>query len=376
MRSLTLIALILAGCGTDVDEIQDVQDLRILALRADPPEVLLPTSAIDFDGGDIDLSQLDINVRFDALVVDPRGGEVSFAWQFCPIESFEACRDFEEIRDRSPGYAAELDMMRNIRQSETLVVPSDESFGLDSEPSEQNTSLFEPAPFVVDAPVSLALYHAEESFFGLGSGAWPSAQLRISGNNDSVLATKRFTLGLDDYSAFGDLIRENFDFDICTSGQTSDNGCVELRPRPANTNPVFERLELARSDQADAPFRPIMRAADGSFESPVLVANEEVRIKPVFTDASFETYQELQTNVDTQNVQTLDVTEEISVAWFITGGEVQDVLTWPKFTRTLDTVYSAPTVEEIPESGRVSMWLVAQDQRGGASWLQLDLLVR
>ncbi|MEM6730487.1 MAG: hypothetical protein AAF658_02970, partial [Myxococcota bacterium] len=72
-------------------------------------------------------------------------------------------------------------------------------------------------------------------------------------------------------------------------------------------------------------------------------------------------------------LQVEDVTEEPSIAWYISAGEIQDPFTWPNFTRTLDTVFTAPPPDEIPESGRVSMWLVAQDQRGGTSWVQLDI---
>ncbi|MEO1175052.1 MAG: hypothetical protein AAFX94_23805, partial [Myxococcota bacterium] len=90
-----LPVLLLAACGMDVDQVEDVEDLRILALRADPPEVLINTAALN---DATDLSALEVDVTFDALVVDPRGGVLDFEWRFCPIESFEACRDFETIR--------------------------------------------------------------------------------------------------------------------------------------------------------------------------------------------------------------------------------------------------------------------------------------
>ncbi|MEM6533751.1 MAG: hypothetical protein AAF654_14100, partial [Myxococcota bacterium] len=253
--TLTLFA---AACGMDVDQVEDVEDLRVLALRADPPEVLLPTANLD------DPSALEINVSFSALVVDPRGGNVDFEWQFCPVESFEACRDFEEIRDESPTYIDELDAMRSIASTRAGVPPVDIALDLDADAAaERAVWPFVANPFTVDAPPTLALYHAETNFFGAGAGAWPSAQLRINGNADSILTNKRFILGLDDYSAFSDQLREEFGFEVCGASQTAEDGCIELRPRLANTNPVFSQLEIARSDQANAPFEVIPQRDDG-----------------------------------------------------------------------------------------------------------------
>jgi hypothetical protein len=70
--SLLILFLLCNGtaCTPDFDEIWQVKDLRILALRADPPEVLVASSAIPPPP-----------VHLTALVVDPSAPEEPVEWQ-------------------------------------------------------------------------------------------------------------------------------------------------------------------------------------------------------------------------------------------------------------------------------------------------------
>lgn len=362
------VAFLVSGCGMDLDQVQDVEDLRILAIRAEPPEVLLPTADA------LDPATLEFDARFEVLAVDPRGGRIDVEWRFCPVESFDACRDYEEIRDQTPDFADALDAMRAQSVTARDVAPLDVSQSLPSAEAESRAVWpFDVPAFTVDAPAELALYHAQTNFFGFGAGAWPSAQVRVSGNGQSVLASKRLVLGLDDYSVLNPVLEEQLGFAICdpTVAESEQPECLPLEPRPPNTNPVFERIEIAFSDQADAPFEVIPENPDGTYAVPAIEPGEMVRFRPVFTEASFEPYQRLETNIDTQELQVDDLVEEISVSWYISGGEIQDTITWPLFTLTLDTVFTAPS--QAPPSGLVSLWMVAQDQRGGTAWVQLEV---
>ena len=69
-----------AGCTPDFDDISEVRDLRILAMRATPPELLF--GAIPTNDAEIP------EVQVDALVVDPRspGGVVSWRAAVCTAE--------------------------------------------------------------------------------------------------------------------------------------------------------------------------------------------------------------------------------------------------------------------------------------------------
>lgn len=71
---LALAALGAAACTPDFDKIWQVEDLRLLAIRAEPPEVLVPAELLLLPGAIP-------SVRVDALVVDPRDPQATVRWQ-------------------------------------------------------------------------------------------------------------------------------------------------------------------------------------------------------------------------------------------------------------------------------------------------------
>jgi len=79
--------LLMAGCTPDFDEIWQVKDLRILAIRSTPPEVLVPLGVTEFPA-----------VRIDALIVDPQApAGAIFDWELWACTADETrC----EIADR------------------------------------------------------------------------------------------------------------------------------------------------------------------------------------------------------------------------------------------------------------------------------------
>ncbi len=71
MRGLLALALLAAACTPEFEEVWQVKDLRILALRAEPPEVLVPLGVTDFP-----------TVKITALVADPLAPEGAlFDWE-------------------------------------------------------------------------------------------------------------------------------------------------------------------------------------------------------------------------------------------------------------------------------------------------------
>ena len=62
------------------------------------------------------------------------------------------------------------------------------------------------------------------------------------------------------------------------------------------------------------------------------------------------------------------------MSWFATAGELQDSVTTPITTKSLDTEFRSPS--SVPESGQaVSIFMVARDQRGGTAWQNFEILV-
>lgn len=66
------LAWVASACGDTFDRPSEILDLRVLGLRAEPPEIVLPT------GGAYGLSEV------SALVVGGEG-EVSYQWQLCVV---------------------------------------------------------------------------------------------------------------------------------------------------------------------------------------------------------------------------------------------------------------------------------------------------
>ena len=357
MRSMLLLSAglaLLAACNQNLPVYSNVEDLRILAVRAEPPAYL-------FD-------RTDAALTFDALVVDPLGGPVDFSWSFCPVESLRACADFDDLNAQvAPAFQPTLTAAHALGLTGTAV-PADASPDL---PSADTLRPYAIATFTLPADqlALLAPYYLSDQFFGFGMGIWPSAVLTLTRPGDSVTGYKRFVASVADLSAYNDLVQSTFGYFFCPPGQTEN--CIPWQPDLAvNHNPVFAGLQWSEGKTPLATWQDL--PTDGPLHVKVAAS---VRILPSFTPESAEPYQVLQTNLETQVVEVQPAVEDISVAWFSTAGKLQDPLTWPKFTKTLDTVYTAPDTQPQATNGLVTLWLVARDQRGGESWAHVDVMV-
>jgi len=309
-----LAALTPAACDTGAPY-ELVVDLRVLAIQAEPPEIRAGSSG---------------DVTFRALVADPRGQAVGFTWGLCPVESSTACMDYDELRQAAPEpMRAGLDSLRGITTSGTASPGSD---------ARGRALPYEVVDFAVAIPPSLFAYHEATNQLGYGTGAWPSAVLDLAGEDMTLKSYKRVVLG-----AAG--------------------------PLPANRNPVFERLQLAEGElAAGAAFADIT----GDVTLGIL---QSVRIRPVFTADSVESYQAIQVDLQSGEISMSDRQEELSVSWFTTAGELRDQLTSVAFTRDFDTVYTAPPIPPVGNDGWLTVWMVARDQRGGVAWQGLQIQI-
>ncbi len=367
-----MVLLGAVACGETLDRYSDVKDLRVLAIRAEPPEKLLDTAWIQ--NALAGRPSQSLTMRFEALVVDPRGGPVDYRWSFCPIESSTACANYEGVRDDSPEYAAALDDLRALALGDTAV-PLDE--GVEAQGlGVRGVWPYQVAPFYLPSVSSdLYAYHLKTSFLGFGLGSWPSAVLDLSKDGETVLASKRVALSIAKPSAFSDLLTARFGITLCTDPPQSPD-CITIKdPEAPNANPEFSGVEVAQGERSDATFRPIALDGATGVAGPVAVrTGHAIRIRPLFTAASAQPYQLFKADLETNTIFVDDVREQISVSWFTSAGSVADELTWPKFTKTLDTIYFAPS--RAPNNGLATVWMVARDQRGGTSWLSLEIVVQ
>jgi hypothetical protein len=340
------LAAIAAGCAGDVPSPTLVEDLRVLAIRAEPPEVLV-------DGPGAPLG----SVTFDALVVDPRGLATSYTWSFCPVASAETCGDYDRKRAAAPEAAQPaLDLARALQAQGDAGPPPDGGVGDQAIGS-----------FAVPLPEELFAYHLADSALGLGNGAWLSAVLALRTGEQVLTAQKRVVLNARDLSVWNPQLQAAFGWQVCAAGST-EPGCLPLAPRTPNHNPDIATVELARGAHADVPFAPV--------DGPISVApGETVRLRPVLADGAIESYQTIESALQGSTLHVVDRSEEPIVSWFTTAGKVADEHTAAQLTKTLDTAYTAPDAPPQATGGRVSVWMVVRDQRGGVGWTRVDLVV-
>lgn len=342
-----LCLLVLAGaCADDLPSPSLVEDLRVLAIAAEPPELLLDRGRAPEEGP--------LAVTFRALVLDPRGGPMAYDWQFCPVESSQTCGDFAERRKQAP---AELQPLLDAARAQTLTGQAGTAAGM----ADAGVGSF---PVPVDP--ALFGYHLISSGLGLGNGAWTSAVLRLQSGGESLIAQKRVVLNARDLSQWNPELAA-FGWQVCPPAPAvSLPGCLPLRPRTANQNPVIERFEVARGALATTEFAPLA--------GPLMVTpGEKLRIRPMLAPGAEESYQVVESTLQGNDLVVVERSEEVIASWFVTAGELGDDQTARQLTKTLDNTFTAPT--QPPPGGRFVVHVVVRDQRGGASWSSLEVVM-
>jgi hypothetical protein len=330
----------LAACVDDLPSPSEVEDMRVLAIRADPPELL-------YD------APVDQTVTFEALVVDPRGGSIRSAWQFCPVESDDSCLDYEAIRGRA-----------DARHQAALDAAKDQTLSADVQPTKSTSGAvpdYDVPAFTADVSAALVLYHLESSALGYGIGSWPTAVLELEREGESLRSQKRLVLNLRDLRSFAQMLEQELGIIVCPESGAQPEGCLPIRARTPNRNPELIGVEIARGERADGTFEPL----DGRLSVQV---GESVRIRPLLAPDAEEPFQRIVSDLQESTISVEDTEESVSVSWFCSAGELGDDRTWPQYTKTLDTTYEAPS-----EPGSATIWMVARDGRGGVGWQRLDV---
>jgi hypothetical protein len=323
MVRLIAIVLLVAACDTDFEDPSIVLDLRILGMRAEPPEIVTP-----FDPDDpmnVDLADIP-PVQVCAMVAEPnltRGA--SYRMRMCPPQGNGRCTAgdddefpvFElitgEVED--PERLGPTDMCATIEASADLVVVVQESVTADS-------------------------------LLGFG-GVAVQVELVVTpdggGDDDAVWGFKR----------------------VRYSPQLPAE-------RVANRNPSLEGITGARSatGERERDFEvPLGRCGE---VAPFLVApGEEIVMLPREAAGAREDYL-----LPTFEGGSRRYTENLTYQWhasagdwtrFETGGELDPVGNAPP----LDTRWTAPDdPEEIGDGIDVRMWIVQRDERGGQAWVE------
>jgi hypothetical protein len=97
---------------------------------------------------------------------------------------------------------------------------------------------------------------------------------------------------------------------------------------------------------------------------------DHVRLWPVFEADALEPYQVFEIDLQDSTIHIGNYNEELAISWYGSVGFPSIPLTDLKINEGYDTVYNYPSVDA-PE--RVTIYVVARDQRGGVSWETVEL---
>ncbi len=329
------------GCGEALSVPSLVEDLRVLAIRAEPPELLIDRDAT--------VAQA---VTFDALVVDPRGTPMNVAWRFCPVASDQTCADFDRRKSQAPAAFRPLLDATFAQTKQEPVMAGKDAGGV--------AAL---GAFAVEVPAALFAYHFDDSWFGLGNGGWTSAVLEVKSGSETLVGQKRLVLNARDLAQWNPELAA---VGVTICAEPAAPGCVPLRPRTPNRNPAITSVEVAMGEKASSPFAPVV--------GPILVApGAKMRLRPVLSTDAAEAFQTLEPALDGNRLNVIDHTEEITISWFATDGSFDAELTAAQVSRTLDTVFEAPAEGAARRGHEIAVFMVARDQRGGTGWSRVDV---
>ncbi|MDF1561749.1 MAG: hypothetical protein P1V51_01825 [Deltaproteobacteria bacterium] len=338
---LALITL-LSACFPGPSDRQDhVHDLRVLAMKMEPPEIEVP----------LDPAAPPVEVLSTALVVDPARGEIELAFRGCPSPSSSACQS-------SPADASDpLYQPLMAERRERLAFPA--------EPG---------APELL--PTDLRAYPAatmnrliEDVGFAGIAGARPALELSVDSptlESHYEVAFKRLQISYPD--VFYRVALGELGIPICDA-QGQPAGCLEYRTKVPNSNPVLTSLSWQGMREAENGEDPTPVPAEGL----EVAAGTTIRIHPDIDADAVEAYQTLGIDLSTEQIVVNDYEELLVLNWFSTAGDFSLSQTVPERDFGAYTDWSAPTEPE--EMGVHWLWVVLRDNRGGVDFTRLKITV-
>ena len=315
--AVALLGLWLAACSTNFEDPAQVIDLRLLAMRAEPPEILTP-----FDPDDptaFDITEVG-DIEICSLVADPSADrELAFRMTACPPVGNGRCEgdntiDLGQGMIDDPERAAEpVRMCGTLSASGNLVAVIQESLSAD-----------------------------DLAGFG-GVRVQIEIEVTPADGEPSITGFKRVTYGIE-------LPAER------TPNRNPDlEGITGIRPATGQRGLDFE-VPLGRCGDIEPwPVAPgervtlLPREPNGA---------REVYLVPTF-DGGSQTF--------TENLRYQWMASDGDFSRFNSGGERDGAGNSPP----LDSSWRAPRdLELIGDGLDVRMWIVQRDERGGQTWFE------
>lgn len=395
MRPAFLFVLIFGFIGasscTDFDREDRIEDMRVLAIKTEPAEILyspfhltaaatrppilpLPTTTVDIE----------------VFAYDPRGGRTKMSLQLCPEGAGDAtCRLYDRELDLLEEPEGVRDELRALLEPQV----TESEIDLETNPLGRvapNEVTWQFTPAVIDFFIPDVDGTPVPSIFPV----LPRV-VAISENLDQQApnvvkerAFKRIPVALDLTSA--DLPPEVVDdlaagLGIALCSEPIPDAEFELQgrasclqPRLPNNNPVLtgwfpqdgslgEELREGTLTRADLEGEEIL---DGDVIEIEAEPGAVVQITPVFDESgsapnSVEKYQVISFDIEANKIIILNRVEDLACTWYSTRGEVSQTLTAEQFTNALGVTWTLPTDAEPGQTDVLVM--VVLDQRGGTA---------
>jgi hypothetical protein len=373
-RSLSWLCLLGVGCGVSFPEEYRIEDLRILEIRAEPPEIrIFQDAPIDLEVNQLATQPLDLRpVQLSALIAHPDlDATFDGQWIRCKVaddDTGEVGSGFQRVPCDGVG-RVELGRGLNLELSPVQLLLED-VLANGGDPVAVITSLAE------DPRDLFAGLYANLNLQAFATNA------SIPVDTPSIEGTKRVViydpavvslvlrearrLGPDAIPMISGVATPS----LCTRASADQLGAINafLESRIPNRAPRYAGIELRyQTDTATQAYDPTAGPI-------VLPPGTKVELRGYVAEEDLESYR-----VIDDNCNLLQQQETMAFSWFTTAGELSPQVTAQSLNQADSQrrvmTYEAPESVEGAEQ-RVRIWSVLRDGRGGSDAKVIDVLVR
>jgi hypothetical protein len=354
--ALAALALGAGACGS-LDDVTDVHDLRVLAVQSQPAGFLVPL--------DNPSSLASTRATVTALVVDPKSPS-----QILTV-SGEACPDYIDTITAASGQTSKLCPSADVTSQ--LPPPLDTALATTELPTSTAMATANDA-IEYDPPITFGLTPAQLGlFFSPTSTGNATIDQAVQYNRDfsfDAIVDLTFTLGGESAEALKHVVYWPLLPPALVPDPASNPDCPTTQT--PNTNPTITSLDLFHDRVNGMPADPWTTVPTLS-----LAAGDHVYVRPSYDPASIEHYLLRVKNANTGAVETQCRHELLTFQFFATAGtfsppertsELSLLLTADNGYIPLDSEWSPPKASDVTQLGKVVIWIVARDERAGASW--------
>jgi len=358
------LALALGACG-DLDDITTVKDLRVLAVKSEPPGFLVPLDHPE--------TLADTTATLTALVVDPKK----------PLDILtltgEACPDYVDTITAASGQSSKLCPSRAV----TDQFPS---------PYDEDLATTQLAPGTAVPMLNSAIEYDPQVMYGLSSqqvvdffttndksAMFPPINQAILYNRDfsmDAIVSLTFKIGDETASALKRVV-----YWPLLPPELVPAGTDCPATQVANTNPVLSDIGLFRHRVDGIPSDPW----NAGVMPTLTIGKDELYVQPAFDAAAAEHYLLRVRNAETGVVETQCRKELLTFQFFASAGtfspeertsELSPLFMTPDNGHIpIDSQYHPPKPADIPAGGSVTVWIVVRDERAGVGWMSRTFAV-